>query len=38
VLRVKFAALNPADRYLAEAQYPAKRRSRTSLAAMELAA
>src|SRR6478609_4644947 len=24
VLRVRFAALNPADRYLAEGQYPAK--------------
>src|SRR3954469_1339626 len=24
VLRVKFAALNPADRYLAEGQYPAR--------------
>src|SRR5689334_5968955 len=24
VLKVQFAALNPADRYLAEAQYPAK--------------
>src|SRR6058998_3276546 len=24
VLRVKYAALNPADRYLAEGQYPAK--------------
>ena len=24
VLRVKYAALNPADRYLAEGQYPAR--------------